>query len=201
MTQPFVGEAWQQLAGSAGVGETGGYDNFWKEPIVKDSDVAGLPLNERRSIGLKKRGRHLYNTLVPTLVLDIEKGIDSLSGNPDFRGRERPTSVVASDIIGGFKMYPVDYADQMMQQVGKLDPKSSEVGRKIVSEIRTLTVKRNYAAKEDQERRVKKLDKQIATKIRQLQGLGQELKSKGEEYKQIREDTSGIPEGFELKGK
>lgn len=188
-SQPFVKEAWQQLAGSKGLGDAGGYDTFWKEPIVKESDVAGLPLNERRMIGLKKRGRHLYNTMVPTLAIDIEKGIDALQGNPDFRGRERPTSVVAADVLLGFKMYPVDYADRIMQEVFEGDPNSSPVARRIHAQIKSLAARRNQHIEKGNDRRAKELDKEIALKIRQLQGLGKELSKKGAIYKQTQGET------------
>ena len=186
MSQPFTKEIWQQLAGTENLLGSGGYDTFWKEPIVKESDVAGLSKGEKTKVVAKKRFRHIYNTFVPTLAIDIEKGIDSITGKPDYRGRERPEGVVAADVFVGFKMYPVDYAEQMMRQASKLNPKSSRVAQRIHAEIRTLSVKRNFFVEKGLDGRVKDMDKKIADKIRQLQGLGAELKKKGEVFQQIR---------------
>ena len=188
LSMPVVKEGMQQILN---------YDNFWKEPIVKESDIAGKSESGKRLTHLKKRGRHIYNTAVPTLAIDIEKGIDAVRGTPDFRGRERPSSVVAADVFLGLKMYPVDYAEQMMREAGRLDPGTSTVARQILSEIRTLAAKRNNFAEHGNKSRAEKLDKQIQDKVKQLHGLGAELKEKGKSFEQIKPQ---IPDGFKVKG-
>ena len=189
LSMPVVKEGMQQILN---------YDNFWKEPIVKESDIAGKSESGKRLTNLKKRGRHVYNTVAPTIAIDVEKGIDAARGTPDFRGRERPASVVAADVFLGLKMYPVDYAEQMMREVGKLNPNTSNVARQILSEIRTLAAKRNNFAEHGNKSRVEKLDKQVQDKVKQLQGLGAELTEKGKTYEQIKPQ---IPDGFKVKGK
>jgi hypothetical protein len=193
LSQPFSKEAWQQLASWNGFSGPGGYDSFWKEPIVKESDVGGLPAGEKFKVATGKRLRHIYNTMVPTLAIDIEKGIDALSGNPDFRGRERPSGVVASDVFVGLKMYPVDYAEQVDRARGKLDPTSGRIARDIMAEIRSFAARRNHFATKGDDRRVKELDRKIADKVKQFHGLGAELQEFGKNYQVIHP-----PKGFIL---
>ena len=198
LSQPFSKELWQQIAGTKDLLGAGGFDLFWQEPIVREEDVAGLPASEKAKVVAKKRGRHLYNTMVPTLAMDIEKGVSAFRGKPDYRGRERPPGVVAADVFLGIKMYPVDYADEMMRQVAKLNPRKSDVAQKIRQQIRTLAVKRNFYAQRGQDDKALQLDKQIADKVRQLQGLGKELQEKGAVYERLQGAIPQIPPGWTL---
>ena len=167
-SQPFVKEPLQQILN---------YDSFWKEPIVKEEDLAGKTQIGKAKTEALARGKHLAQAMLPTPVIDISKAFDSIMQKPDYRGRFKTPATVAADVIGGIKMYPVDYTEQVMKQIGKIDPRTGFMARKIISQIRTLAIKK------------KALDakgistdfyvKEIEDKKRQLIGLAKETKELG----------------------
>lgn len=170
-SQPFINEPVQQIAN---------YDFFWKDPIVKEKELAGKTKTGRITAEVKARAGHLAKTLLPTPVLDVSKAVSALRGVPDYKGRERPGKVVAADVIAGVKMYPVDYVDQMMKKINKLHPKKGRLGRAIRYDIKILYTKKNAMAKKGKS--VKFLEKQIENKIKQLKGLAEEVKEAGKIY-------------------
>ena len=171
-SQPFTKEPIQQLTN---------YDWFWKEPIVKESAVAGKSLKEKIKTQAVERGKHLAQTMLPTPAIDISKMIDAARGAPDYKGRERPGIAVAADVFGGVKMYPVDYIDQLARKVSKIDPQKGQLAQEIAGEIRTLT--RKKIAQQKKGENVSSYDLQIKSEIDQLKGMGKELKKYIETYK------------------
>ena len=103
---------------------------------------------------------------------------------PDFRGRDRPRGVVAADVLAGIKMYPVDYVEELTKKIGKINPKTGFVARRIKGQIRTLHVKRRVIEKRGQS--TKYYDDQIESKIKQLEGMAQETKEIAETYKRTK---------------
>lgn len=170
-SQPGIKQAWEQAAN---------YDMFWKQPIVKDEDVAGLTGTDRALVELKKRGAHIGQGLAPTPVMDIIKGKAALEGKPDYRGRVRPDGVVLADVFGGVKMYPVDYAERVVQEVSKADPKSGVYARVIKSQIKTLAVKAEAMRKMGKD--PSDYEGQIQERIRQLRGLAEQMSTVGKTY-------------------
>ena len=170
-SNPFIKEPIEQISN---------YSWFWKSPIVSDSDVAG----KGDKSGFKKRAQHALQTFLPTPYTDIMKGLAAYKGEPDYRGRTRPAGVVAADVFGGFKMYPVDYAEQMERAVRELNPKSGYLARKLRSQIHTLAVKKS--AMEKLGKPTGYYDKEIAEKIEQMRGLAIELKDKAEVYRRTK---------------
>lgn len=174
-SQPFVKEPWQQIAN---------YDSFWKEEIVKEEDLAGKTKIEQLKVQAKERGKHLAQAMLPTPVFDISKIIDAFTERPDYRGRFKKPSVVAADVIAGVKMYPVDYTEQVIRQVSKLDPERGYLAKKIYAQIRTYAIKKK--ALEKKGAKTEFYDKKIEEKMRQLQGLAGEAGEVGELYKKIK---------------
>jgi hypothetical protein len=172
MSQPFVKETWQQIAN---------YDSFWESPIVPEEELAGKTLAGKVKTQAQKRGAHLFQTLAPTPVIDVKKGIEAFKGKPDYRGRIRPLGVVALDAFLGIKLYPVDYVDQMIRKAGKLDPEKGFLARKIKSQINTLEVKRR--AMEKKGRKTEFYEKQIEAKVKQLEGLAKEIEKVDKQFK------------------
>ena len=185
LSQPFVKESWQQIAN---------YDSFWGKPIVPEEELAGKTLVGKAKTQVAKRGKHLIQTMAPTLVLDVKKGIEAFRGRPDYKGRTRPIGVVAADAFLGIKLYPVDYVEQMVRKVNKLDPNKGYLARKIRGQIKTLEIKRKAVdkkGKNDEYYREK-----IEEKIEQLRGLGKELKKVGTTYKKIKKLKPLNPTGL-----
>ncbi len=176
LSQPFTKEAWQQLSN---------YDTFWKEPIVKEKDIEGKPLVEKKATAAKQRLGHAGRTFLPTPVLDIKKGIEAAKGRPDWKGRERPIGIVLADVLLGVKIYPVDYIDQLSRATSRLDPQKGYIARKIVQDISTLTLKMKAHEKKGRESQVESFQKQIDSKIDQLSGLSRELLKITENYRKI----------------
>jgi len=177
MSQPFVREPMQQILN---------YDAFWEEPIVKEETSAGLKGFERTKVQAKERLTHAAQAMLPTPVFDVTKAIDALQHRPDYKGRFRSPKAVGFDIIGGIKMYPVDYVDETMKRISKLDPETGQLARKIHSQIRTYAIKEQALQKKGIETdHYKKL---IEQKIEQLRGLAEETKEVGELYKQLTAD-------------
>lgn len=175
LSQPFVKETWQQIAN---------YDSFWGRPIVPEEELAGKSFVGKVKTQAAKRGAHLAKTMLPTPVLDIQKGIQAFRGRPDYRGRFRPLGIVAADAFLGIKMYPVDYVDQIIRKEAKLDPNKGFLARKIMSQINRFEIKRKAmekAGKNDEYYR-----EQIERKIEQLEGLGIEMEKAGALYKTVK---------------
>ena len=175
LSQPFVKETWQQIAN---------YDSFWGRPIVPEEELAGKSFVGKVKTQAAKRGAHLAKTMLPTPVLDIQKGIQAFRGRPDYRGRFRPVGIVAADAFLGIKMYPVDYVDQIIRKESKLDPNKGFLARKIMSQINRFEIKRKAmekAGKNDEYYR-----EQIERKIEQLEGLGIEMEKAGALYKTVK---------------
>lgn len=173
-SQPFVKEPWQQIAN---------YDSFWKEEIVKEEELAGKTKIEQLKVQAKERGKHLAQAMLPTPVFDISKIIDAFTERPDYRGRFKKPSVVAADVIAGVKMYPVDYSEQVIRQISKLDPQKGYLAKKIYAQIRTYAIKKK--ALEKRGAKTEFYDKKIKEKIKQLQGLAEQTGEVGELYKKI----------------
>jgi len=172
-SMPFAKEGWQQVAN---------YDSFWKQEIVPETELAGKSATDQFKTKAKLRGAHIAKTMLPTPVFDVVKIIDSLMDRPDYKGRFRPTKIAAADVIAGIKMYPVDYTEQVMKKIGKIDPKTGYMARKILGQIRTLAIKKKSVEKKGGNTEF--YDKKIAEKIEQLKGLGGEAQEIGKLYKQ-----------------
>lgn len=175
LSQPFVKEAWQQIAN---------YDSFYGRAIVPETETAGKSTIGRVKTHATLRGKHLAQTMLPTPVLDIVKGASALAGKPDYKGRLRSPTVVAADVFAGIKMYPVDYAEQMGRIVSKKNPKGGFLARRIRGEIKTFGIKRGAMKKAGKSTEF--YDKKIAEKIKQLQGLAKELIETGKIYGKIK---------------
>jgi len=174
LSQPFVKEAWQQIANR---------DTFFDRPIVGEEELAGKDTIGKIKTVAKLRGEHLGRTLLPTPVLDIEKGVHALQGKPDYRGRVRSPGIAAADAFLGIKMYPVDYAEQMVKRISEKDPKQGYIAKKIHGQIKTLAIQKR--ASEKAGKSTADYDKKIQEKIQQLIGLGKELKDISATYKKI----------------
>jgi len=171
-SMPFAKEGWQQIAN---------YDSFWKQEIVPETELAGKSEVGKLKTKAKLRGAHLAKTMLPTPVFDVVKIVDALMDRPDYKGRTRPSKIAAADVIAGIKMYPVDYTEQVMKQIGKIHPNTGFLARRILGQIRTLAVKKQSAQKRGKD--TSYYDKQIEEKVMQLKGLGEESKEVGESYK------------------
>ena len=171
-TQPFVKEPWQQVVN---------YDTFWKENIVKESDVAGKSLVERMKTEGKIRGKHAFNAMAPTPLIDATKAVAALRKTPDYRGRTRPGAVVAADVLAGIKLYPVDYAEQAAREIRRADPERGELAMEIKREISSLY--RKLQAVKESGGDTSGYQEQIDDKIDQLNGLAEEVKTAGSRLK------------------
>jgi hypothetical protein len=174
LSQPFVKEPLEQILN---------YDNFWKEEIVKEEELAGKTPIEKTKTEAKARLGHAFQTLAPTPAIDLLKTMDAVREKPDYRGRKRPTGVVLADVLAGVKMYPVDYAEQMQRKINKIHPSRGQLARKITGQIRTLYTKK----KASKSKNLKQIyQKQIDDKIKQLEGLGKETQKLGKAYEAIK---------------
>jgi len=172
MSQPVVKEFIEQSTN---------YDWFWQKPIVKETDTAGKEPWDAALTDVGTRLEHAARTFLPTPVVDVTKALDSLLAKPDYMGRFRHPGVVAADVIGGIKMYPVDYNEQMSRLIGTTDPKKGYIARRLLSEINTLA--RQKAAVEEKGQNGIYYQQQIEKKVDQLKGLGEEMRKKGETYR------------------
>lgn len=169
-TQPFVKETISQIWN---------YDPYWKEEIVKKTDIAGkgrltIP---RAKTEVKLRVGHAARATLPTLYTDILKVAPILRKKPipDYRGRLRKRSVVAADVFAGIKLHPVDYIEAAKREIDKLHPQKGYLAGEILSQIKTLYVKREAVAKAGGDETI--YDKEIKEKIDQLKGMGKEVES------------------------
>jgi len=169
MSQPFVNELAQQI---------GNYDFFWKDEIVPEKELAGKTKMQKFITEAKLRGAHLGRTMAPTPVIDILKGKAALSGQPDYKGRERAKGVVAADVFAGVKLYPVDYSEELVKKINKINPEKGYLAREIKGQIRTYSMKRAALAKKGKSTEF--YDKLIESKIKQLKGLAAEVRDLGE---------------------
>jgi len=138
--------------------------------------------------------KHAGVSLAPTMALDIIKGTQAIRGRPDWRGRERHPLAVGLDVFAGIKLYPVDYAEQMVREVNRLDPHKGTIANKIHSQIRSLSIKRASMIKRGKD--TDYYDEEIANKIKQLQGLARELTEKGEKTKLLFQKKPGSATEF-----
>lgn len=173
-SQPFVKEPVSQIMN---------WDSFWEEKIVKETDVAGLSKGEKLATAAKLRGGHAARSLLPTLYTDITKAVSSLRRKPDYKGRFRPKGVVLADILAGVKLYPVDYVERAEQEINKLHPKHGVVARKILGQIKTLSLKKQAVEKAGGDPAF--YQDQIERKIKQLVGLAKESKEIGEIFSKL----------------
>jgi hypothetical protein len=185
LSQPFVKETFQQIVN---------YDAFWEEQIIKPEDTGGLEGVAKYLTETEIRGKHLGQSLAPTLVLDVIKGAQAIRGRPDWRGRERHPLAVGLDVFAGIKLYPVEYAEQMVREVNRLDPGRGEIASKIRSQIRMLSIKRKVM--EQKGKSTDHYDKEIALKIKQLQGLAKQLTEKGEKTRALFQKKKMTTEEF-----
>lgn len=174
LSQPFVKEGWQQI---------GNWDNFWKENIVKDSDLAGRIGWDKLATKAKIRGKHVGTTLAPTPVIDIGKGVAALKNEPDYRGRLKPKKAIAADVLAGIKLYPVDYVERTVQEINRLNPDNGYLAQEIKSDLKTLNLKSNALKKAGKDSSI--YQDQINDKINQLKGLAEETKKIAEASKKI----------------
>lgn len=170
-SQPVVKEAWEQLAN---------YDLFSKKPIVEDKETAGLTPVQKFLEQAKQRGTHAFSTFAPTPAIDVMKGYAALRGKPDYKGRERPMGVVAADVFGGFKMYPVDYAEQAQREIARVNPVNGAIAAQIKGDIKRLAVQAEAAKRLGRDPAQYK--EQIDAKVQQLIGLAGETKDAGEAF-------------------
>lgn len=177
-SHPLTKEIAQQLGGE------GGYDWFWDDRIVKPEDTAGLSGAESAMAAAKKRGMHALQTFAPTPVMDAMKLWAAARGEPDYRGRERAMAPVLADVALGLKAYPVDYDEQIVRRLARLDPKKADVAARIRARIRTAQVRRAAVAKRGASTEL--YDRQIAQYRRQLQGLAREAAGAAEIYRRLK---------------
>jgi len=173
LSQPFIKEPISQIFN---------YDDFFKEKIVPETELAGKTKKGKLITHAKLRGGHIARAMLPTPYMDVTKIIDAIMRKPDYRGRFRKPSVVLADVIAGIKMYPVDYTEQVVRVIGKKHPKSGFLARKIFGQIRTLAIKKQAVEKAGGKTDI--YDKQINEKIDQLKGLGKKVEEIGILYKQ-----------------
>lgn len=172
MSHPLTNELAQQIMN---------YDAFRKDNIVKDKDIEGLGGWDKVLEQAKARGAHLFNTFAPTPVTDVAKGIESMRREPQGRfGRVRDKGVVAADAIAGVKLYPIDYAEEMLKRVNKLDPAKGDIARRLVADIKMLAQKKKIT--EDRGGDGARYQREIDKKVQQIGGLGKELKEYGEAF-------------------
>ena len=168
-TQPFLKEGWQQVAN---------FDNFWKQAIVPEEELAG-----RTGLGkLKKeaaiRTRHAVKSIAPTPVIDIVKGYQKYKGRPDYRGRERDPLAVALDVFTGVKLYPVDYIDEAIRQISV---EKKGMANKLKYQIKGFVTRRESLRKRGKS--TSYYDNKIKEKMNQLFGLAEESKELGKTIK------------------
>lgn len=164
LSHPVTNEALQQFAN---------HDTFWDRPIVRESDLAGKNKLEQLMTSAKLRGSHAAKTFLPTPFMDAEKAYSAIQEKPDYRGRVRPSNVVASDVLFGVKMQPVDYIEQQEKLIRKLDPNKGRVAAEIKASIRVASMRK--AILESKGKDTSKYDKEIQGLIQQLETMGQEL--------------------------
>jgi hypothetical protein len=169
-TQPFVKEGWQQIAN---------FDNFWKEAIVPETELAGKSTTGKLKTQAELRARHAIKTMAPTPIIDTVKGYQKYKGRPDYRGRERKATAVALDVFTGIKLYPVDYVDQLVRNVRG---SQQAVARKIKGQIKSYAIKKNALKKRGKS--TKFYDKKIKQKIKQLQGMAEDTRRVGKTAKE-----------------
>jgi hypothetical protein len=167
LSHPLVNEAMQQFSNQ---------DTFWNRPIVRESALAGKSSLEQNYIDKKERLTHAAKSFLPTPVMDLEKVVSSVRGNPDYMGRERPTGVTAADVLFGVKMQPVDYAEQQGKLVRQLDPNQGRIAAEIKAGIRTATLRKQIL--ESKGKDASRYDKEIQDGIEQLNNMGKELSEK-----------------------
>lgn len=181
-SQPFVKEPFSQIMN---------YDPFWKEQIVKEENLAGKTKLRKLATQAKLRGKHVAQAMLPTPFMDVQKALSAVTEKPDYRGRIRLRSVVALDVLAGIKMYPVDYAEQAQRQISKLHPAKGFLAKKIRSQIKTLTIKKNAWAKRGKDTSI--YDKQIGEKILQLHGLAKEVEKIGKAFEKLPKKKKAKP--------
>ena len=180
MSHPLTNELAQQIMN---------YDAFRKENIVKEKDTAGMSWGEKTLEGAKQRGAHAFSTFAPTPVVDVVKGAEAFRQEPQGRfGRVRPMGVVAADALAGVKLYPVDYAEQMMNKISKLDPQKGEIARRLKTDINRLAVKKKVT--EERGGEGARYQREIDRKIRQMVGLAEELKEFSGAFGQIKKEAA-----------
>jgi hypothetical protein len=165
MSMPWTKEAAQQISN---------YDWFWKEPITRETDLAGKSKIDAIATDVGKRVKHAVDTFAPTPVKDVEKIVSAARQEPDYRGRFRPNPIVLADVIAGFKMYPVHYGDRLVQELRKYDPKSGSLAQELKGKATTLRIKK--AAMEKRGASTDKIDKQIEKINQQIIGLAKKMR-------------------------
>jgi hypothetical protein len=181
-SQPFLKTAIEQIGGTEDLLGPGGFSWFFKDEIVKPEDVEGKTTMGKLKTVSQKRGSHLVKSLAPTPVLDAMKLVDAMQDRPDYRGRLRDPRVVALDALAGIKIYPVSYLEQFTRELYKKDPGKGVVGRKLMSQYKTLSIQQRAVAKaggnvkpyQDRKREIQA----------QLIGLATEAKELAKLYKQ-----------------
>jgi hypothetical protein len=170
-TQPFVKEAWQQVAN---------YDMFWEQPIVSEQETAGMgPVGAMQTGGME-RLKHAGQHVMPTGALDISKMSDAARTRPDYKGRERATASVGLDVFAGVKTYPVDYVEQLERKLFEIDPKKGLRAREIKGKLKSFYRKR--AVLENMGKKTDYYDKKIDALHKQIQGLGEQVAEVSETF-------------------
>ena len=80
-------------------------------------------------------------------------------------------------------MYPVDYIQRAEQEINKLHPKKGYLARKILGQIKSLSIKKQAVKKTGGD--IAFYDKKIENKINQLKGLAKETVEIGELLRKI----------------
>jgi hypothetical protein len=167
LSHPLINELSQQISN---------HDIFWDQPIVKESEQAGLSKIGKLAASAKERGVHAAQTFLPTPAIDLNKIYSSIKGAPDYRGRERSGGVVAADVLAGIKMQPIDYAEQMEKIINKLDPEKGQLARELKAAIKTDALREAVLKKQGKDASV--YTKRIEDRVEQLIGLSEELQEK-----------------------
>jgi hypothetical protein len=173
-THPIAAQVWQQVSN---------YNQFTKQPIVKESNMVGKDLSDRIKQQLLDRAGFTAKAVSPTLLVDIVKGLRGDFDAMDYRGREKPTGIILADALAGLKMYPVEYSDQMQRIMTKLDPQRGKIAQEIRSRIRANTIRKDVLKKRGQSTEL--YDRLINEDIEQLEGLGRELGQYAEAYSTV----------------
>lgn len=158
------------------------HDLFWKQDIVKDSDTAGLTGLDKTKVVAKKVAGHVAQAFLPTPAIDATKLYAAATGNPDYRGREKPMSTVLADVGAGLKMTPVDYNDQMRRFEAQNSPDKGMLAQKIKSGIISNTVRLQYM--QSKGKSGAEYQAEIDKGMKQLQGLGEMMQKQGAIYQQ-----------------
>jgi len=157
------------------------YDQFWQKPIVDESDTAGMSKPGQYGPEIAERFKHAGQTFLPTPVMDAAKLKATISGEADYRGREKGLGTTLADVGLGLKMTPVDYQDQMRRFAAKNDPDRGRLAQEIKNNIKRETIRMQF--EQSKGRSVEKYKEKIEEYVRQLQGLSGMMGEQADYYR------------------